>query len=63
MGTPRLRFGTATGPCGTAVVRARRVPVRKLRAGIWTLVLDQSAHYNKANPHRSVRFQIFKTFQ
>ena len=57
------RFGTATGPCGTAVVRARRVPVRKLRAGIWTLVLDQSAHYNKANPHRSVRFQIFKTFQ
>jgi len=56
------RFGTATGPCGTAVTRAPRVPVRKLRAGVWTLVLDQSAHYNKRNPHRSIRFQIFRAF-
>jgi hypothetical protein len=64
-GTTRrnYRFGTARGACGTLVVRAPRVPVRKVLAGKWTLQLDQSPLYASASPHRTFRFQIYRSFQ
>jgi hypothetical protein len=54
------RFGIAKGACGTLVVRAARVPVRKLLAGTWTLQLDQSPRYASASPHRTFRFRIYR---
>jgi hypothetical protein len=57
------RFGTAKGPCGTLVVRAARVPVRKLLAGKWTLQVDQKPLYASASPHRTFRFRIYRTTQ
>jgi|SRR5919201_1659763 hypothetical protein len=57
------RFGPARGACGTLVVRARRVPVRKVLAGTWTLQLDQSRSYSPKTPHRSFRFRIYRTFK
>jgi hypothetical protein len=64
-GTTRrnYRFGTAKGPCGTLVVQAPRVPVRKVLAGKWTLQLDQRPTYASASPHRTFRFQIYRTNQ
>jgi hypothetical protein len=55
------RFGIAKGACGTLVVRAARVPVRKLLAGQWTLQLDQSPRYASASPHRTFRFRIYRS--
>jgi hypothetical protein len=55
------RFGIAGGACGTLVVRAARVPVRKLLAGQWTLQLDQSPRYASASPHRTFRFRIYRS--
>jgi hypothetical protein len=55
------RFGIAKGACGTLVVRAARVPVRKLLAGKWTLQLDQSPRYASASPHRTFRFRIYRS--
>jgi hypothetical protein len=64
-GTTRrnYRFGTAKGPCGTLVVQAARVPVRKVLAGKWTLQIDQRPTYASASPHRTFRFQIYRTNQ
>jgi hypothetical protein len=62
-GTTRrtYRFGVARDACGTLVVRAPRVPLRKVLAGTWTLQLDQSRTYSAATPHRSFRFRIYRT--
>jgi hypothetical protein len=56
------RFGTAKGACGTLVVKAARVPLRKVLAGKWTLQLDQSPRYASASPHRTFRFQIYRSY-
>jgi hypothetical protein len=55
------RFGVATGPCGTLTVRVRRIPgVRELRAGRWTLKLDQRMSYRASTPGSAVRFRIVR---
>lgn len=56
------RFGTAKGACGTLVVKAARVPLRKVLAGKWTLQLDQSPRYASASPHRTFRFRIYRSY-
>ena len=57
------RFGTPTGPCGTLVVRARRMPMppSRLRGGTWTLQLDQRRHYRRSGARRVIRFRIIRT--
>lgn len=52
------RFGTAQGPCGTLVVRARRVPVKRLSSGKWLVQIDQRRRYSKAPPWRRVPFTL-----
>jgi hypothetical protein len=53
------RFGVATGACGSLSVRAPRIPgVRKLRAGRWTLKLDQHMTYRATTPGSTVTFRI-----
>jgi hypothetical protein len=58
-----FRFGRATGPCGTLVVRARRMPIaaNRIRSGTWTLQLDQRRHYRRTGLRRVIRFRIFRT--
>jgi hypothetical protein len=57
------RFGVPTGPCGTLVVRARRMPIAssRIRSGTWTLQLDQRRHYRRSGARRVIRFRIFRT--
>lgn len=56
------RFGTATGPCGTLSVMARRLPA-KSRPGKWTVQFDQRKTYNRfTKPRRVASFTIFRTF-
>jgi hypothetical protein len=45
-----FRFGTASGPCGTLLVRARRLPVKRPRVGTWTLQIDQRPNYTPNPP-------------
>lgn len=52
------RFGTAEGPCGTLVVRARRVPVERLPTGRWLLQVDQRRAYSAEPPWRRVSFAL-----
>jgi hypothetical protein len=54
------RFGVAHGPCGTLVVRDRRVPVDDLRAGRWTLTLDQRPADRPGTPGSTARFRIVR---
>lgn len=54
------RFGVATGPCGTLVVRARRVPVPHARPGPWQLKLDASPRYRADTPGRVITFRIYR---
>jgi hypothetical protein len=57
------RFGKPTGPCGTLVVRARRMPISssRIRRGTWTLQLDQRQHYRRSGARRVIRFRIVRT--
>ena len=57
------RFGKPTGPCGTLVVRARRMPLPsgRIRRGTWTLQLDQRQHYRRSGARRVIRFRIVRT--
>jgi hypothetical protein len=57
------RFGKPTGPCGTLVVRARRMPIAssRIRRGTWTLQLDQRRHYRRSGARRVIRFRIIRT--
>src|SRR3954465_6248080 len=59
------RFGKPTGPCGTLVVRARRMPMpaTRIRSGTWTLQLDQRRHYRRSGARRIVRFRIIRTLR
>jgi hypothetical protein len=53
------RFGVARGACGKLTVRAPRIPgVRRLRAGRWTLKLDQRMSYSPSAPGSAVTFRI-----
>jgi hypothetical protein len=58
-----FRFGRATGPCGTLVRRAPRVPVGTLRSGAWILQVDQRRTYRRTAPRRVLRFRLFRTLQ
>ncbi len=56
------KFGTATGPCGTLVTMARRLPA-KSHPGKWTLQLDQQKTYSKALQLKTViSFTITRRF-
>ena len=57
------RFGKPTGPCGTLVVRARRMPMpsSRIQSGTWTLQLDQRRHYRRSGARRVIRFRIVRT--
>jgi len=57
------RFGKPTGPCGTLVVRARRMPLpaSRIRRGTWTLQLDQRRHYRRSGARRVIQFRIIRT--
>jgi hypothetical protein len=57
------RFGKPTGPCGTLVVRARRMPMpsSRIRRGTWTLQLDQRRHYRRSGARRVIPFRIIRT--
>ena len=57
------RFGKPTGPCGTLVVRARRMPIpaRRIRRGTWTFQLDQRQHYRRSGARRVIQFRIIRT--
>lgn len=57
------RFGKPTGPCGTLVVRARRMPMpsSRIQRGTWTLQLDQRRHYRRSGARRVIRFRIVRT--
>lgn len=58
------RFGVARGICGTLTVRARRVPVRVVRPGVWTLQVDQSRRYSaRTEVRRVLKFRISRTFR
>jgi hypothetical protein len=58
------RFGVARGICGTLAVRARRVPVRVVRPGLWTLQVDQSRRFSRRTEVRRVlTFRISRTFR
>lgn len=58
------RFGVARGSCGTLTVRARRVPVRTVRAGLWTLQMDQLRRYSPRTADRRVlTFRISRTLR
>jgi hypothetical protein len=53
------RFGVACGVCGTLRVRARRIPgVAGVRAGAWTLKLDQRRRYVPSGPGAATTFRI-----
>ena len=55
------RFGVARGVCGTLTVRARRVPVGRVRAGLWRLQMDQARHFRSTTrPRRTIKFQIYR---
>jgi hypothetical protein len=56
------RFGVAKGVCGTLSVRARRLPVARLRYGKWTLKFDQSRSYSTKVPGRGGSLTIFRSF-
>jgi hypothetical protein len=58
MGTHR--FGVARGRCGTLVVRARHVPVDRVRPGGWTLKLDQRAADRPGTPGSTAGFRIVR---
>lgn len=56
-------FGRAQklGPCGALTVRAPRLPLRRLREGLWRLQIDNAAHYSAGTtPRTIVRFQVFR---
>jgi hypothetical protein len=57
------RFGQPAGPCGTLVVRARRMPMpaSRIHRGTWTLQLDQRRHYRRGGAGRVIRFRIVRT--
>jgi hypothetical protein len=57
------RFGKPTGPCGTLVVRARRMPIPagRIGRGTWTLQLDQRQHYRRSGARRVIQFRIIRT--
>jgi hypothetical protein len=58
------RFGLARGVCGTLAARARRVPVRVVRPGVWALQVDQSPRYSRrTEPRRVLTFRISRTFR
>jgi hypothetical protein len=52
------RFGLAQGPCGTLVVRAPHLPVRRPQPGRWRLKLDQNPRYEARAPGRIIRFRV-----
>jgi len=57
------RFGKATGPCGTLVTKAPRLPARS-RPGSWSLQLDQNRTYSRSTKlKRVVRFNITRHFR
>jgi hypothetical protein len=59
-----FRFGLARGVCGALTVRARRVPVRVVRPGLWTLHVDQARRYSpRTEDQRHLRFRISRTFR
>lgn len=41
------RFGKASGPCGLLKVRARGIPVSRIRTGTWTVQIDTHQRFNK----------------
>jgi hypothetical protein len=58
------RFGLTRGVCGTLTVRARRVPVRVVRPGLWTLQIDQLRRYSpRTQVRRVLTFRISRTFR
>jgi hypothetical protein len=58
-----VRFGRASDrPCGYLRVRARRVPVPRLRAGRWRLQIDERRRYNqRVTPRYVVTFSILRS--
>jgi hypothetical protein len=53
------RFGVARGVCGTLTVKAPRVPVKRLRSGVWWLQMDQARRFRKTTqPRRAIKFSI-----
>jgi hypothetical protein len=54
------RFGKAAGPCGLLKVRARGIPVRRVRTGTWTVQIDTQSHFNKdARPSLKAQISVF----
>ena len=52
------RFGLAQGPCGTLVVQAPHLPVRRPRPGRWRLKLDQRPDFRARAPGQIIRFRV-----
>lgn len=58
------RFGKATGPCGLLKVRARGIPVRRVRSGTWNVQVDTKKSYSKSTrPALTASTTVFTTFR
>lgn len=53
-----VRLGRPEGDCGDFSVRARQIPLRRPRAGTWTVLVDQRRRYSPEAAPTQVRLSI-----
>ena len=63
-GRKTVSLGRLAGPCGTIRRKARQIPVRKIRIGLWTVQFDVAKRYSKSSrPSTRVQIQVFRTLR
>jgi hypothetical protein len=56
-------MGMPRGPCGVLHVRARQIPAKRLRFGIWLVQFDLNRVFDRhAVPRATLKIKVSRTF-